>query len=99
VAVRSLRAVAVDASGRGGARERGYCGGAVCVARGGSTEATVSGGATVAAQTEEKKNESPSVSRIYRAMQMTSQRRVASHECAGARAGDRGHAWKAFEAH
>jgi hypothetical protein len=62
----------VNASGRGGARDRGGYGGAVCVARGGSTEATASGGAAVAAKTEEKKNSPTTALGIYRAMKMAS---------------------------
>jgi hypothetical protein len=50
----ALRAVEVGVSGRGDARERGGCGEAFCVARGGSTEATVSGGAAVAVEMEKK---------------------------------------------
>jgi hypothetical protein len=44
-AIRALRAVEVDVSGRGDARERGECDDAVCVAGGGSTAAAASGGA------------------------------------------------------
>jgi hypothetical protein len=53
-ASRALRAVEVDVSGRGDARERGGCGEAFCVAEGGSTEATASGGAAVAVGMEKK---------------------------------------------
>jgi hypothetical protein len=53
-AVRALRVVAVDASGRGGAQDQDGCIGRICVARGGSTEVTASGGAAVAAETEGK---------------------------------------------
>jgi hypothetical protein len=55
-AIRALRAVEVDVSGRGDARERGGCGEVFCVARGGSTEATASGGAAVAVDMEKKRN-------------------------------------------
>jgi hypothetical protein len=57
MATRASRAVEVGTSGRGGARERGGCGGVVCMARGGSTEATASGGASVAAKIEKKKTQ------------------------------------------
>jgi hypothetical protein len=43
-AIRALRAIEVDMSGRGDARERGGCGEAFCVAGGGSA-AAASGGA------------------------------------------------------
>jgi hypothetical protein len=90
-------AVAMDASGRGGAQERDGCVGRICVARGGLTKATASSGAAMAAETEGKKNAMQAVLSIYRAMKTTLQRRVASHERAGARADSRGRAWKAFE--
>jgi hypothetical protein len=44
-AIRTLRAVEVDVSGWGDARERGEHDGAVCVAGGGSAPVTSSGGA------------------------------------------------------
>jgi hypothetical protein len=88
-ATRASRAVEVGASGRGGARERGNCGGVVCVAGGDSTEATASGGASVAAETEKKKNTMTTVLGIYRATKTTSRRRVACREHAEARAGGR----------
>jgi hypothetical protein len=56
-ATRALRAVEMGASGRGGARERDGCVGMICVAGGGLTKATASGGAAVAVETEERKNE------------------------------------------
>jgi hypothetical protein len=54
-AIRVLRAVEVDVSGRRDARERGSCSEAFCVAGGGSTEATASGGAAVAVDMEKKR--------------------------------------------
>jgi hypothetical protein len=44
MAIRALRAVEVDVSGRGDARERGGCGEVFCVAGGGSAAAAASGG-------------------------------------------------------
>jgi hypothetical protein len=70
----------VDVSGRGDARERGGCGEAFCVAGGGSTEVTASGGAVVAVDMEEKENTPVTVFSFYRATKMTSRRRVARRE-------------------
>jgi hypothetical protein len=44
----------------------------VCMAEGGLTEATASGGAAVAAETEEKKNSPTTALDIYKAMKMVS---------------------------
>jgi hypothetical protein len=97
-ATQASRAVEVDASDRGGARERGDCGGVVCVARGGSTEATASGEASATAETEIKENTTTTVLGIYRTMKTTSRRHAARHEHTKARAGGRRRAWKPFEA-
>jgi hypothetical protein len=87
MATRASRAVEVGASGRGGARKRGGCDGAVCVAVDGSTEATASGGASAVAEIEKKKNLTTVVLGLYRAMKLTSRRHAARREHAEAGAG------------